>query len=42
MSKAILFVVENDFFPQDARVYRECQALAAECPSYVLAPRAPG
>jgi glycosyltransferase involved in cell wall biosynthesis len=42
MSRAILFVVENDFFPQDTRVYRECTAVAAECPSYVLAPKARG
>ena len=42
MSSAVLFVVENDFFPQDSRVYRECRAVAAERLSYVLAPRARG
>ncbi|MHA1380880.1 MAG: glycosyltransferase [Candidatus Helarchaeota archaeon] len=41
MKKNILFIVENDYFPRDMRVYRECMTLANinhyRC--YVLAPR---
>ncbi len=40
--KAILFVVENDFYPHDMRVYNECTTLSKRYRCHVLAPRAPG
>lgn len=39
---AVLFIVENDYFPRDARVYNECQSMARLYRCYVLAPRHSG
>ncbi len=36
----VLFVVENDHFPQDVRVYNECKAVSRLAECLVLAPRA--
>ena len=38
----LLFVLENDYFPRDARVYNECLTLARDFQCYVLAPRQRG
>jgi glycosyltransferase involved in cell wall biosynthesis len=38
----VLFVVENDYYPRDMRVYNECTALSALYSCYVLAPRQRG
>lgn len=39
----VLFVVENDYYPRDMRVYNECSSLAARNhPCFVLAPRQRG
>jgi glycosyltransferase involved in cell wall biosynthesis len=38
----VLFVVENDYFPRDARVYNECRTVAESHRCYVLAPRGTG
>ena len=44
MSKktSILFVIENDYFPRDTRVYNECITLSDAYSCYVLAPREEG
>ena len=44
MSKraSVLFVLENDYFPRDTRVYNECVTLSAVYSCYVLAPRQQG
>ncbi len=39
---SILFVIENDYFPRDTRVYNECITLSAAYSCYVLAPRGKG
>jgi glycosyltransferase involved in cell wall biosynthesis len=38
----ILFVIENDHYPQDMRVYNECTALARRSACFVIAPRGKG
>lgn len=38
----VLFVVENDYYPRDARVLNECQSLAKTYRCFALAPRAAG
>ncbi len=38
----VLFIVENDYFPLDARVNNECLTLSDICACYVLAPRQAG
>ena len=38
----ILFIVENDYFPRDARIFNECMSLADSHRCYVLAPRNTG
>lgn len=38
----VLFIVENDYFPRDARVNNECLTLSDLYPCYVLAPRQKG
>lgn len=38
----ILFIVENDYFPRDMRVFNECVSLSSEYRCYVLAPRGKG
>jgi glycosyltransferase involved in cell wall biosynthesis len=38
----VLFVVENDYYPRDMRVYNECTALSGIYSCYVLAPRRQG
>jgi len=35
----VLFIVENDYFPRDARVRNECASLASTYRCHVLAPR---
>ena len=44
MSKktSVLFVLENDYFPRDTRVYNECITLSDVYSCYVLAPRQAG
>lgn len=42
MKNRILFVVENDYFPRDMRVYNECMSLAGKYSCFVLAPRQKG
>lgn len=38
----VLFIVENDYFPRDARVLNECLSLASAYRCHVLAPRGRG
>ncbi len=38
----VLFVVENDYYPRDMRVYNECTSLSEVYSCYVLAPRQRG
>jgi len=38
----VLFVVENDYYPRDMRVYNECTSLSEIYSCYVLAPRQKG
>lgn len=44
MSKktSVLFVLENDYYPRDMRVYNECTSLSGRYSCYVLAPRREG
>ncbi len=39
---SVLFVLENDYFPRDTRVYNECITLSDVYSCYVLAPRQEG
>lgn len=41
-SERILFVVQNDHFPQDSRVFNECRALSEMGDCWVVAPHAAG
>ena len=38
----VLFVIENNYYPRDTRVYNECTSLAGLYRSFVLAPRNSG
>jgi glycosyltransferase involved in cell wall biosynthesis len=38
----VLFVIENDHYPQDMRVYNECNSLIGRSRCFVIAPRGKG
>jgi glycosyltransferase involved in cell wall biosynthesis len=38
----VLFIVENNYYPRDTRVYNECTTVARHCRTFVLAPRQSG
>lgn len=42
MTNRVLFVVENDYYPHDMRVFNECTSLSSTYSCYVLAPRKKG
>jgi glycosyltransferase involved in cell wall biosynthesis len=41
-TRGVLFVIENNYYPRDTRVYNECTSLAESYRCYVLAPRKRG